>query len=65
MNPNVAPHESGTLNMFAGRRDSPKIDYVFVPAGTRVIDAAILLDSRDGTYPSDHFPVRATIEFTG
>jgi endonuclease/exonuclease/phosphatase family metal-dependent hydrolase len=63
--PDVPASESGTLNMFDGRRDSPKIDYVFVPSGARVLDAAILHDSTNGTYPSDHFPVRATVEFPG
>jgi endonuclease/exonuclease/phosphatase family metal-dependent hydrolase len=39
----------------------PKIDYVLVPAGSEVLDAAILRTSRDGRYPSDHFPVTARV----
>lgn len=40
-----------------------KIDYVFVPPGTEVRDAAIIRTSREGRYPSDHFPVTARIVF--
>ena len=39
----------------------PKIDYILVPPGAEVIDAAIVRTSRDGRYPSDHFPVTATV----
>ncbi|NQW04009.1 MAG: endonuclease/exonuclease/phosphatase family protein [Acidobacteria bacterium] len=38
-----------------------KIDYVLVPPGTSVLDAAIVRTSRDGRYPSDHFPVTARV----
>jgi endonuclease/exonuclease/phosphatase family metal-dependent hydrolase len=40
-----------------------KIDYVLVPPGTSVRDARIIRTSRDGRYPSDHFPVTARIVF--
>jgi len=51
----------GTGGGFEGRRDGPKIDYIFVEPGTRVREAGILRDNRDGRYPSDHFPVYAEI----
>jgi endonuclease/exonuclease/phosphatase family metal-dependent hydrolase len=38
-----------------------KIDYVFVQPGTDVLSAEIVRTSRDGRYPSDHFPVTARI----
>ncbi|HUF47767.1 MAG TPA: endonuclease/exonuclease/phosphatase family protein [Vicinamibacterales bacterium] len=38
-----------------------KIDYVFVEPGTEVLDAAIVRTSRNGRYPSDHFPVTAIV----
>jgi len=38
-----------------------KIDYILVPPGTDVLDAAINRIARDGRYPSDHFPVTARI----
>jgi endonuclease/exonuclease/phosphatase family metal-dependent hydrolase len=51
-----------TFNGFKAERiDGPKIDYVFVQPGTEVLSAAIIRTARDGKYPSDHFPVVATI----
>lgn len=41
-----------------------RIDYIYVSPGIRVLDYATIPDARPGThlYPSDHFPVVATIE---
>ena len=63
LHPDAPATESGTFHTFTGVRHEAKIDYVFVPKGTTLIDAAILHNNRDGIYPSDHFPVRATIAF--
>jgi len=62
--PEAPESESGTWQAFNGNKDGGRIDFIFVPPGTRVIDAAILHDAPDGVLPSDHFPVRATVEFT-
>jgi endonuclease/exonuclease/phosphatase family metal-dependent hydrolase len=51
----------GTFNGFKGVSDGKKIDYVFVQPGTQVKEAAIIRDSKDGRYPSDHYPVSAKI----
>ena len=54
--------EAGTFNGFKpGQTGGDKIDFVFVEPGTEVLDAAIVRTSRDGRYPSDHFPVTARI----
>ena len=54
--------EVGTFNGFKpGQTTGDKIDFVFVEPGTEVLDAAIVQTSRDGRYPSDHFPVTARI----
>jgi len=54
--------EVGTFNGFKpGQTTGDKIDFVFVEPGTEVLDAAIVRTSRDGRYPSDHFPVTARI----
>ncbi|MEO5915537.1 MAG: endonuclease/exonuclease/phosphatase family protein [Luteolibacter sp.] len=63
LNPAVPAAESGTMSQFTGARDTAKIDYIFVPAGTRLVDAEIIRTNVDGIYPSDHYPVRASIEF--
>ncbi len=53
--------ETGTFNGWKGKTDGHKIDYIFVPDGIKVLTAEILHDNRDGRYPSDHYPVIATI----
>lgn len=52
-----------TYHAFTGEPRGGKIDYVMVRQGVRVVDADILRVSRDGRYPSDHFPVWAVVEF--
>ena len=51
----------GTGGGFEGRRNGKKIDYVFVEPTTQVLKADIVRTQRDGRYPSDHFPVSATV----
>jgi endonuclease/exonuclease/phosphatase family metal-dependent hydrolase len=54
--------EVGTFTGFKfGSTTGAKIDYVLVQPGTTVLAAAIVRTSRDGRYPSDHFPVTATL----
>ena len=54
--------EVGTFSGFKfGATTGDKIDYVLVPPGTDVLDAAIVRDSRSDRYPSDHFPVLARV----
>jgi endonuclease/exonuclease/phosphatase family metal-dependent hydrolase len=55
--------EAGTYHAFKGRTDGAKIDYILVPPGVKTVAAAIIRSSRNGRYPSDHFPVTATIRF--
>lgn len=56
----------GTFTGFTlGSTDGAKIDYVLVQPGTEVLSAEIVRTSRDGRYPSDHFPVAATIRLRG
>ena len=56
---------AGTFGAFEGRRDGPKIDYVFAEPGARVLEAGIVHDHREGRYPSDHFPVYAELALPG
>lgn len=48
-----------TAHEFKGTKQGNKIDYVFVPPGTNVLEAEILYDNVDSRYPSDHYPVIA------
>jgi endonuclease/exonuclease/phosphatase family metal-dependent hydrolase len=52
----------GTFSGFKfGQVNGEKIDYVLVAPGTEVLSADILRTSRNDRYPSDHFPVVATV----
>ena len=66
------PGPRNTYNGFGRHVDGPAgcgdvkrnyIDYIYVSDGTRVLDVETHGDKRPGTnlYPSDHFPVSATI----
>lgn len=56
----------GTFTGFKfGNTAGEKIDYVLVQPGTEVLSAGIVRTSRDRRYPSDHFPVAATIRLSG
>jgi len=68
--PAAGPHN--TFQGFGKFKDGPIgadgfkdycIDYIYVSEGTRVLDFVTHADKRPGTdlYPSDHFPVTATI----
>ncbi len=53
----------GTFTEFKfGQIDERKIDYVLAGPGFTVRAARIVHTSRDGRYPSDHFPVVAALE---
>ena len=48
---------------FSEKCGGPRIDYIYVSPGIRVLDYATVNDTRPGAnlYPSDHFPVTATV----
>lgn len=59
----VHPHAGlvGTFHGFTGDRTRAKIDAVLASPEWEVLDADIVLTNDDGRYPSDHFPVTATL----
>ncbi|MES2923219.1 MAG: endonuclease/exonuclease/phosphatase family protein [Verrucomicrobiota bacterium] len=63
LHPSAAPGESGTAHGFTGKTDSGRIDYIYASKSFGLVDSEILHDHRSGIYPSDHFPVRATLTF--
>ena len=54
-----------TAHTFTGRTEGRKIDYLFVPPGVKVEAASIDRFQQDGLFPSDHYPVTATLVFPG
>ena len=56
--------EVGTFTAFKpGATTGDKIDYILVQPGTTTQGATIVRTGENGHYPSDHFPVTATIRF--
>jgi endonuclease/exonuclease/phosphatase family metal-dependent hydrolase len=56
----------GTFSGFKiGQVQGEKIDYIFVTPEWEVVDAAIIRTARGDRYPSDHFPVTATLRLGG
>ncbi len=53
--------EVGTFNGFEGTTSGEKIDAVLASGGWEVVAAQIDRAARQGRYPSDHFPVTATL----
>ncbi|HUG42011.1 MAG TPA: endonuclease/exonuclease/phosphatase family protein [Longimicrobiales bacterium] len=51
----------GTFHAFTGDRSGEKIDAVLVSPHWDVLEASIVTTSAAGRYPSDHFPVTATL----
>ena len=46
-----------------GNMIGDKIDYIFVTPHLKATDAEIIRTNKDGRYPTDHFPIRATVKF--
>ena len=54
---------SNTFHNFTGKikRKSAPIDYIFVSNEFEIVDSRIITDPIDGRYPSDHYPLMATL----
>lgn len=55
----------GTRHGFNGRLSGPQIDHIRLSSNLLAMDARIDTYSRNGRYPSDHFPVVANIRLDG
>jgi endonuclease/exonuclease/phosphatase family metal-dependent hydrolase len=64
LNADVPPAESGTAHGFSGATDRARIDYIYASPDWKPVAAEIVRSSKNGNYPSDHFPVRATLDST-
>jgi endonuclease/exonuclease/phosphatase family metal-dependent hydrolase len=59
-NPNPVSDE-GTMHNFSGRRDGDRIDWILATPHFQIISSAIDRTRGATGYPSDHFPVTATL----
>ena len=52
-----------TLHNFSGKvkANAKPIDYIFVSDDFEVVDTKVITDPVDGAYPSDHYPLAATL----
>lgn len=55
------PEESGTFHNFSGKRNTGHIDYIFTTPDFTATESVILNEAQDGKWPSDHYPIRATL----
>ena len=55
----------GTFHNFVGGTGGDKIDFIFMGPGERAVAAEIIHTQQNGLYPSDHYPVTATIDILG
>ena len=62
LNADTPAEESGTFHDFSGVKSGSRIDFVYATPDLEAIDAEIVRSSKDGNFPSDHYPVRATLE---
>ncbi len=53
----------GTLNGFGRHVGARRIDWILYRANWRVIETTTIVTTRDGIYPSDHYPVLARFAF--
>ncbi len=52
----------GTWHGFSGKAQKGRLDWILTSPGIRAREARIVRTSYQGRFPSDHFPVRATVE---
>lgn len=63
--PERSPEET-TFHAFKGTTTGSRIDWILHTPELQAIDAQILRSpARDGVYPSDHYPVTATLAWSG
>lgn len=63
LNPTIPLEESGTFHEFTGVTDRSRIDFIYATPDLKGLESMIVRSSKDGHYPSDHFPVRATFQW--
>ena len=52
----------GTRHNFGGRSTGPKIDHIPISENAQALEVNIDQYALNGRYPSDHFPVVATVQ---
>lgn len=56
-----AEPNAASAHGFRGTTTGPRIDFIFVRPENKILDAQIVRFNVDGLYPSDHYPVSASL----
>jgi endonuclease/exonuclease/phosphatase family metal-dependent hydrolase len=62
MSAGKSERNAGTYHGFKGDRSGERIDWILVTPELQVKNIKIINDNRDGRFPSDHFPVVASVQ---
>lgn len=62
LHPDTPSEESGTFHQFRGGKNGSRIDFIYATPDLKAAESEIVRSSKSGVYPSDHFPVRTTLE---
>jgi endonuclease/exonuclease/phosphatase family metal-dependent hydrolase len=62
LHPDATAEQSETIHQFTGAATGVRIDYIYASPDFVPVDAGVIRSSKDGAYPSDHYPVRATLK---
>jgi len=54
--------EESTFHVFTGQGIRGRIDWILVSPEVKIKKVFLIKDKPDGRYPSDHFPVMASLE---
>lgn len=62
VHPDATAEASETIHQFTGAATGARIDYLYATPDFKPVDAEVIRSSKDGVFPSDHYPVRATLK---
>lgn len=62
VHPDATAEASETIHQFSGATTGVRIDYIYASPDFKAVESEVIRSSKNGNYPSDHYPVRATLE---
>lgn len=61
VHPQAGPDDAATFHQFTGAKGGARIDYIYASPDFKAVESEVIRSSKNGVYPSDHYPVRATL----
>lgn len=62
VHPDATAEASETIHQFSGATTGVRIDYIYASPDFKALESEVIRSSKNGNYPSDHYPVRATLK---